>query len=80
MSNEIRVAVIGAGMAGKAHAAAFRSASTLYSPVLPPIKLVSIADMNPEFGSLPLAALATNALTLAGRPLPRPTTLTLSAS
>ncbi|QXQ10877.1 Gfo/Idh/MocA family protein [Paeniglutamicibacter sp. Y32M11] len=52
MSNEIRVAVIGAGMAGKAHAAAFRSASTLYSPVLPPIKLVSIADMNPEFGSL----------------------------
>ncbi|GAA1873335.1 Gfo/Idh/MocA family oxidoreductase [Paeniglutamicibacter psychrophenolicus] len=52
MSNEIRVAVIGAGMAGKAHAAAFRSASTLYSPVLPPIRLVSIGDMNPEFGSL----------------------------
>lgn len=52
MSNEIRVAVIGAGMAGKAHAAAFRSASTLYSSTLPEIRLVSIGDMNPEFGSL----------------------------
>jgi predicted dehydrogenase len=46
------VAVIGAGMAGKAHAAAYRVASSLYAPVLPPIRLVSIGDVNAEFGSL----------------------------
>jgi len=46
------VAVIGAGMAGKAHAAAYRTASAVYDPVLPPIRLVSIADVNAEFGSL----------------------------
>ncbi len=39
-------------MAGKAHAAAYRTASTLYSPVLPDIRLVSIGDVNAEFGSL----------------------------
>lgn len=44
MSTEIRVAVIGAGMAGKAHAAAYRVASTLYDSVLPPVRLVAIAD------------------------------------
>jgi predicted dehydrogenase len=48
----IGVAVIGAGMAGKAHAAAYRSASAVYDPTLPPIRLVSIGDVNPEFGSL----------------------------
>jgi predicted dehydrogenase len=48
----IGVAVIGAGMAGKAHAAAYRSASAVYDPVLPPIRLVSIGDVNAEFGSL----------------------------
>jgi predicted dehydrogenase len=44
-TNDIGVAVIGAGMAGKAHAAAYRSATTLYRPVLPPVRLVSIADV-----------------------------------
>ncbi|MFV0426097.1 MAG: Gfo/Idh/MocA family protein [Beutenbergiaceae bacterium] len=45
MSNEaIGVAVIGAGMAGKAHAAGYRGATTLYQSVLPPVRLVSIAD------------------------------------
>jgi predicted dehydrogenase len=44
------VAVIGAGMAGKAHAAAYRAASTLYKPTLPEIRLVSIADINVELG------------------------------
>ncbi|MFV0435337.1 MAG: Gfo/Idh/MocA family protein [Leucobacter sp.] len=39
------VAVIGAGMAGKAHAAAYRAASTLYRPTLPQIRLVSIGDV-----------------------------------
>src|SRR4029079_12001514 len=48
----IGVAVIGAGMAGKAHAAAYRSASAVYDPGLPPIRLVSIGDVNAEFGSL----------------------------
>ena len=39
-------------MAGRPHAAAYRTASALYSPVLPPIRLVSIGDVNAEFGSL----------------------------
>ena len=37
---------------GKAHAAAYRTASALYCPALPPIRLVSIGDVNAEFGSL----------------------------
>ncbi|MFD3448674.1 Gfo/Idh/MocA family protein [Microbacteriaceae bacterium 4G12] len=45
MNTSIGVAVIGAGMAGKAHAAAYRSASTLYESTLPEIRLVSIADV-----------------------------------
>ena len=52
MPKDIGVAVIGAGMAGKAHAAAFRTASALYNPVLPPVRLVSIGDVNPQFGSI----------------------------
>jgi predicted dehydrogenase len=52
MPKDIGVAVIGAGMAGKAHAAAFRTASTLYNPILPPVRLVSIGDVNPAFGSI----------------------------
>jgi predicted dehydrogenase len=46
------VAVIGAGMAGRAHAAAYRTAPTLYRSVLPPLRYVSIADVSPEFGAL----------------------------
>lgn len=48
----IGVAVIGAGMAGRAHAAAFRVAPTLYEPTLPPLRYVSIADVNAELGGL----------------------------
>src|SRR5215218_8675810 len=48
----IGIAVIGAGMAGRAHAAAYRIASTLYQSTLPPLRYVSIGDVNPEFGSL----------------------------
>jgi predicted dehydrogenase len=51
MTDSLGVAVIGAGMAGKAHAAAYRTASALYSPTLPPVRLVSIGDVNPGFGS-----------------------------
>ena len=46
------IAVIGAGMAGRAHAAAYRSAPTLYESTLPPLRFVSIGDVSPEFGSL----------------------------
>ena len=42
----IGVAVIGAGMAGRAHAAAYRSAGTVYEAGLPEIRLVAIADVN----------------------------------
>jgi len=52
MADGLGVAVIGAGMAGRAHAAAYRTASALYSPVLPPVRLVFIGDVNAEFGSL----------------------------
>ena len=48
----IGIAVIGAGMAGRAHAAAYRIAPTLYESTLPPLRYVSIGDVNPEFGSL----------------------------
>ena len=46
------IAVIGAGMAGRAHAAAYRTAPTVYQPTLPPLRFVSIGDVSPEFGSL----------------------------
>lgn len=52
MSEGIGVAVIGAGMAGRAHAAAYRAASTVYESELPPIRLVSIGDVNESFGQL----------------------------
>jgi predicted dehydrogenase len=40
----IGVAVVGAGMAGRAHAAAYRSATTVFGGSLPEIRLVAIAD------------------------------------
>jgi predicted dehydrogenase len=48
----IGVAVIGAGMAGRAHAAAYRTAPTLYASTLPNLRFVSIGDISPELGSL----------------------------
>jgi predicted dehydrogenase len=48
MSHDIGVAVIGAGMAGRAHAHGYRSAGTVFSPGLPPVRLVSVADINEE--------------------------------
>ena len=47
----IGIAVIGAGMAGRAHAAAYRTAPTLYQSTLPPLRYVSIADVSAEFGA-----------------------------
>jgi predicted dehydrogenase len=46
------IAVIGAGMAGRAHAAAYRVAPTLYASTLPPLRYVSIGDANAELGDL----------------------------
>ncbi len=48
MSNDVGVAVIGAGMAGRAHAHGYRSAGTVFSAGLPPVRLVSVADINED--------------------------------
>jgi predicted dehydrogenase len=48
MGQGIGVAVIGAGMAGRAHAHGYRSAGTVFSVGLPPVRLVSVADINQE--------------------------------
>jgi len=49
--SSIGVAVIGAGMAGRAHAAGYRTASTLYGEGLPEVRLVAVADVNPAFAT-----------------------------
>ncbi|GAA2865691.1 Gfo/Idh/MocA family oxidoreductase [Pseudonocardia halophobica] len=46
----LSVAVIGAGMAGRSHAAAYRNAGTVFGPGLPEIRLAAIADANVELG------------------------------
>lgn len=51
MADSIGVAVIGAGMAGRAHAHGYRSAPTVFSPGLPEIRLVSVADINTELAA-----------------------------
>ena len=42
----ISVAVIGAGMAGRSHAAGYRQANTVFGRGLPPVRLAAIADAN----------------------------------
>src|SRR4051794_16843230 len=49
--DSIGVAVVGAGMAGRAHAAGYRSASTVYGPGLPDVRLVAIADSYVPFAA-----------------------------
>ena len=44
--NSIGVAVIGGGMAGRAHAAGYRTATTLFGTDRPDVRLVAIADTN----------------------------------
>jgi predicted dehydrogenase len=51
MPDSLGVAVIGAGMAGRAHMAAYQTAASLYESVLPEVRLVSIGDVNEGFGS-----------------------------
>ena len=43
------VAVIGAGMVGRAHANAYRQASTVFGAGLPDVRLVAIADAYAPF-------------------------------
>src|SRR5438128_1920722 len=43
----IGVAVIGAGMAGRAHAAGYRSATTVFGADAPEVRLVAVADIDP---------------------------------
>jgi predicted dehydrogenase len=43
---QLSVAVIGAGMAGRSHAAAYRMVNTVFGAGLPPIRLAAIADAN----------------------------------
>src|ERR671938_134183 len=50
-NDSIGVAVIGAGMAGRAHAAGYRGATTTYGPGLPDVRLVAIADVNDQFAT-----------------------------
>lgn len=47
--SSIGVAVIGAGMAGRAHANGYRSAPTVFDPDLPEVRLVAIADAHEPF-------------------------------
>jgi len=49
MTQPIGVAVIGAGMAGRAHANGYRNASTVFDPDVPPPRLVAIADVHEPF-------------------------------
>jgi predicted dehydrogenase len=49
--SSIGVAVIGAGMAGRSHAAGYRTAPTLYDEGLPEVRLVAIADVNQAFAA-----------------------------
>src|SRR5919202_4137735 len=50
-TESLGVAVIGAGMAGRSHAAGYRSATTTYGPGLPDVRLAAIADVNEQFAT-----------------------------
>lgn len=50
-ANSLGVAVIGAGVAGRAHAAGYRAATTTYDDDLPDVRLVAIADVVPALAA-----------------------------
>jgi hypothetical protein len=56
----IGVAVIGAGMAGRAHANGYRSAPAVFSTDLPDVRLVAIADAHEPSPSIPRGGTATS--------------------
>jgi len=47
--DRLGVAVIGVGMAGRAHAAGYRAASSMFDTELPDIRLVAVADAHEPF-------------------------------
>jgi predicted dehydrogenase len=47
-ANSIGVAVIGGGMAGRAHAGGYRAATTVFGTDRPDVRLVAVADAVPE--------------------------------
>src|SRR5438132_709255 len=49
--SSIGVAVIGAGMAGRAHINGYRAASTVFGSGLPEIRLVAVADAHEPFAA-----------------------------
>lgn len=51
MTGATGVAVIGAGMAGRSHAHAYRTAQTVFGTEAPAVRLVAIADINREFAT-----------------------------
>ena len=51
MTQRLGIAVIGAGMAGRAHAAAWRAAPTAGTGELPDLELVSICDIAGDIAS-----------------------------
>jgi predicted dehydrogenase len=51
MTGGTGVAVIGAGMAGRSHAHAYRIAQTVFGTGAPEVRLVAIADLNTEFAT-----------------------------
>jgi predicted dehydrogenase len=51
MGHGIGVAVIGAGLAGRAHAHGYRSAETVFSTGLPRVGVVSVADINADLAA-----------------------------
>ncbi|MDR4534617.1 Gfo/Idh/MocA family oxidoreductase [Glutamicibacter sp. PS] len=51
MTQSLGIAVIGAGMAGLAHIAGYRTAPTLYNSELPALRYVAVADVNTELAT-----------------------------
>ena len=51
MTRPVSVAVIGAGMAGRSHAHAYRMAQTVFGSGAPPVRLAAIADVNADFAT-----------------------------
>ncbi|MFL6129705.1 MAG: Gfo/Idh/MocA family protein [Mycobacteriales bacterium] len=51
MTGSLGVAVVGAGMVGRAHANAYRQAPTVFGPGLPEVRLVAIADAYQPFAA-----------------------------
>ena len=50
-ADSLGVAVVGAGMVGRAHAAGYRAATQLYDLELPEVRLVAIADTHEPFAT-----------------------------